>query len=247
MKNSSRPLAKMDPNRTRSSSGTSGSSASSRIRSPNRSQLSSRSRYRPGGSSAGGAGSPAAWCRPARSPSAGSPSAERPRRWTSAGWPSAGWPSAGWPSAGWPSSGWPTAGIPAPAAGWPLAGSPVAGAPAAGWPAAGPPVAGPPVAGAGRSRWRRSRSVARALALAASRACSPARLRRLLLGPLGGRRALGAASQARGRTSVPSAPAATRVHVLIVPTETRRKGPAPALLDDGKVNFRRLLEVRWLS
>ncbi len=50
LKNSSMPLAKIDSNRTRSSSGTFGSSASSRTRWLNRSQLSSRSRYRSAGS-----------------------------------------------------------------------------------------------------------------------------------------------------------------------------------------------------
>src|ERR1700744_1466200 len=50
MKNSSRLLAKMARKRTRSSSGTASSSASSRTRWLNRSQLSSRSRYRSGGS-----------------------------------------------------------------------------------------------------------------------------------------------------------------------------------------------------
>ena len=51
MKNSSRALAKIDSNLTRSSSGTFGSSASSSTRWANRSQLSSRSRYRSAGSS----------------------------------------------------------------------------------------------------------------------------------------------------------------------------------------------------
>ncbi len=51
MKNSSRLLAKMARNRTRSSSGMASSSASSSTRWLNRSQLSSRSRYRSGGSS----------------------------------------------------------------------------------------------------------------------------------------------------------------------------------------------------
>jgi len=51
MKNSSRLLAKMAMNRTRSSSGTFSSSANSSTRWLNRSQLSSRSMYRSGGRS----------------------------------------------------------------------------------------------------------------------------------------------------------------------------------------------------
>ena len=63
MKNSSRLVAKMARNRTRSSSGTDSSSASSSTRSLNLSQLSSRSRYRSSGSAVSAPACAPSWSR----------------------------------------------------------------------------------------------------------------------------------------------------------------------------------------